>query len=883
MKNWYIESADEAVSAFSSDKENGLSEDQLRQAALSYGKNKLREKENKSFARHFFERLKHIIVITLIIAAFVSLVVEIVEAHGKPINFAEPITIIAIVILHAVLLAVYKTRARSYLDTVHKMTAPLSKVKRCGKICVIPSEDIVPGDIVLLDAGDIIPADGRILKCISFSCDESSLTGDCVPSLKNADAHIDVTCPVSDRKNMVYSGCSVSSGCAEFIVTATGMRTEAGNTAGILANEYEEQSPFKNQLAQLGKYIALSALIVCTVIFLFGAYITKDWLHIFTTAVSLAVAVLPEVLTAIVILTFGVQRMVKKKAIIKNLSSIEALSGTSVICSDKTGTLTLNKMALVRAWSYEDNALRNIGELVPSDDKSVVKLIQLAAICCDAVIEKDENGNISETGDSVEIAIISALMELGQEKHELLSAYKRIFELPFDFDRKLMTTVHSTDSGIVSITKGAPDVVVSRCPGVDKDKVMAVCNFMGKDSLRVLAVACKKLTNADELHGDELEFELTFMGLIGIIDPLRSEVRTAIQACHEAGIRTVMITGDHIVTASAIAKELGILSEGEEAISGEELKEMSDADFFSSVRKYSVYARITPSDKTRIIKAWQDAGETVAVTGSSVSDLPSLKTADIGCGMGCAGTDAAKEASDLILTDDSFTAIASAACEGRGIFGNIRKSVRFLLSCNLGEAIAIFFCILIFKVSPLAAIHLLFINLIINFFPTLALGMDPVDPELMKRKPKDKDEGILTKKSAVRTAVDGIFLAALTVIAYAVGYTLSGKDTAAASTMAFGVLSLSQLIHILTVRTRTTVFGKAFVSNKIMLYAQIGSISIILLSMLLPPFMKIFSFVYLSGKMWLWILLLSLIPIVISEIAKASEKLYSKYTGHNPI
>lgn len=881
MKNWYIESIEDTVSSFSSDAENGLNEEQAARLLSSHGKNKLKEKEKKTFAERFANQLKDFMVIVLIIAAFVSLVVEIVESHGKPINFAEPLIIVSIVILNAILGVLQEQKAEASLDTLQKMTSAHSKVKRGGEVKIIPSEDIVPGDIVLLEAGDFVPADGRLISCASFKCDESALTGESLPVEKDAHAHIDVTCPLGDRKNMVFSGCCVTYGRAKFIVTATGMHTEMGSIAGMLANEEDEQTPLQKQLSRLGKTLGTIAIIICVVIFIFGAIVTKDWLSTFMTAVSLAVAAIPEGLATIVtvVLALGVQRMVKKKAIVKKLPAVETLGGASVICSDKTGTLTLNKMTLMRAWSYEDNALRNTEDLNPTTDKSVVKLIQLASLCCDARIEKDEHGNISEIGDPTETAIINALLNLGQEKDELEKAYRRVSELPFDSDRKLMTTVHFTDSGYISVTKGAPDVILSRCKGVDSEKVMSVYDSFGKDALRVLAIACKKLRSAPAEPTPELEQELTFMGLIGMIDPPRDEARAAIKTCHEAGIRTVMITGDHVVTASAIARDLGILSEGEEAISGSELAALSDKELHSNIRKYSVYARVTPADKIRIVKAWQEAGETVAMTGDGVNDAPALKAADIGCAMGITGTDVAKGAADLILTDDNFATIVSAVKEGRGIFDNIKKSVRFLLSCNLGEIVAVFICMIIYKVSPLAAIHLLLVNLVTDSFPALALGVEPQEESLMHRRPRAKDESILDRNTAVLTCIQGAIIGVLTVISYAIGYGLSEGSTAIASTMAFGVLSFSQLTHVLTVRTSGTIFTKAFIENKVMLIAQGISVTVTLLAMLVPPFMKVLSFAYLTGPMWLWIIGLSIMPIIISEIYKFIMRLYNRYTA----
>ncbi len=871
MKNWYIESAESTASAFSSNCETGLDSGQVQHALADSGKNKLRERERKGFSALFLSNLKGLTAVILIITAFVSLVAEIVNSHGKPVNFAEPLIIIAIVILNAFLSALQQTKAENYLDTLSKMNTPLSKVRRDGETRVIPSEDIVPGDIVLLSAGNLVPADGRLIKCTSLICDESILTGDRTPSQKNADAHIDVTCPLPDRVNMVYSGSIAVSGYGEFVVTATGMHTEIGSIAGILANEDEYQTPLQKQISQLGRQIGIVALIACSVVFLFGGAATKNWPDTLLTSVSLAYAAVPVGLAALttVILVIGVQRMVKTGAVIRKLSAVETLSKASVICTDNTGVLTVDRMTLHRAWSYEDNALRNIKDLSPSDDISIVRLIQLSALCCDTA---------ADSGNPTDAAVISALMELGQEKSELEKTYKRLMEIPFDSARKLMTAVYSTDSGIVSITKGSPEIILSRCRSADSRLASAVCDSMSKDGLRVLAVACKKLPKAPKAPSDELERNLTFIGLIGLAPCYREDIHTSIRTCRNAGIRTVMITGDDTVAVSAMARELGILTDGEEVICGSELEAMSDAELCTTVRKYSVYSRISPSDRVRIVKAWQDAGETAVITGSGVNDTTALKAADISFAMGTAGTDASTGAADIVLADDGFSSIVSAIRYGREVFRNITKAVRYLMSCSLGQTAAVFLCMLFLKASPLAAIHIMLINLIITALPALAIGMEPAGAELMQRRPNAKDEGVMTKNSGIQVCIQGLIISIVTVIAYAVGLALSDKDASAASSMAFGTLAFSQLFLAMTIRTDDSVFSGNLTSNRIMLYAQLGAAAVIVSVMLIPPLMKIFSFSFLSGRMWLWIILLTLVPILISEAVKFGERLYGKYT-----
>ncbi len=880
MKNWYIESADEAVSAFSSDKENGLCEEKARELLSVYGKNKLREKEKPSVSQRFFSQLKNITVILLLIAAFVSFVVEVVESHGEKINFIEPLIILLVVAGNAALAVIRETKADSVISSLQKLNSRRSKVRRDGEAKTIPSEEIVPGDIVLLEAGDIIPADGRLLKCSELTCSENPLIGENTPSTKNADAHIDVTCPINDRVNMVYSGGCVTGGQGEFVVTATGMKTEIGNIAGMIANEESQHTPLQRQLIRLARFLSIVSIAVCAFIFIFGTFATSDWLNTFLIAAALAVAAIPEVIVSIVVaaLSLGAQRMHRKNILVKNLAAVDISGSTSVICSDKTGTLTQSKMTLSRVWSYEDNALRNLTDLDPSSDKSVVKVIQLAALCSDTGASSEKNDDPSYFENPVEAAFVSALLSLGQEKSELEKIYKRISEIPFDAERRLMTTVHSTDSGYISITNGAPDILLARCAGADTQRIMAVCDSMTRDSLRVIAIAGKKLLRKPSEIDESLENALTFIGLAGIAEPPRDFTSSAVKLCHEAGIRTVMMTGDHISTATAIAKDLGILSSGEQAITGEQLSPMSDAELCSSIRKYSVYSRVTAADKLRIIKAWQDAGEVVAITGDTVSDASALKAADIGCSMGASGTDVARNAADLVVTDDDFSSIVDAIHEGRGVFDSIKKSLQYLFSCNVGAIFAVLGCMLFFDRSPLAAMHILLINFLTHSFPSFALGIERKDSEIMHRQPRSKDEPIISRSTAAVTIVQGIIIGLMTIIAYAIGFSLSKGDLGVSSAMAFGTLSFSQLTHILAIRREGTIFTKAFIENKVMLYSVLCSAVITFLILLIPGLAGIFSLSSPSPIMWLWIIVLSHVPIIFNEILNMLKNLYARYT-----
>ena len=857
--NWYnsdIESVKKELGA----SDFGLTQKDVDLRMLSYGENKLEEKRKKTFFERFLAQLKDYMVIILIVAAIISVIVTVVE---KSNDWTEPIIIIAIVILNAVLGVIQESKAEAALDALKNMSSPNTRVLRDGKVETVKSSSLVPGDIILLEAGEFVPADARLLESASLRCEESALTGESLPVEKSAEATVAEDAPLGDRINMVYSGCSVSYGRATAIVTATGMKTEMGKIAAMLSNQSDDTTPLQEKLAQLGKILGLVALAICFIIFVVGLISNIGLLEIFMTAISLAVAAVPEGLPAIVtiVLAMGVQRMVKNNSIIRRLPAVETLGSASVVCSDKTGTLTQNKMTLVKVWT--DGKLLDTSESWPIEAEL---LITYATLCSDATVTVAEDGTRSEIGDPTETAIVGAALDKEIDKAVLLERYPRVYEIPFDSDRKLMTAVHRIKDRNIAIVKGAPDVLVSRCKNADTESIMSSNDAMAKNALRVLAVGYRVLDeDFSSMSDDEIESGLTVMGLVGMIDPPRPEALKAIKQCKSAGIRPVMITGDHIVTATAIAKQLGILNDESEALTGAQLAEIPDDEFDKTVQNYSVYARVTPHDKLRIVNAWQKKGDVVAMTGDGVNDAPALKTADIGCAMGITGTDVAKGAADMVLTDDNFATIVVAVKEGRGIYDNIKKSIHFLLSCNLGEVLCVFLSMLIFGRSPLLAIHLLLVNLVTDSLPALALGVEPVEKDIMRRKPRKKDENIFAGGLGINVAWQGALIGVLTLIAYIIGDPISHE---VGSTMAFATLALSQMFQAMSIRSNRPLHTIGILSNRKLIGAIGISLSIILIALLVPPIASIFSLVTLSWAQWRWIILLSVMPLIIGEAVK---------------
>ena len=862
---YHHQSKEDTLLSLAADLTRGLTSAQAAEKAGEFGPNKLREKKKKTTLGRFLDQFKDVMILILLAAAVVSFVIACVE--GNPKEFFEPLLIVLIVILNAVMGVLQESKAEKALDALKSMSAPHARVIRDGEEKVIDAAELVPGDIIRLEAGDFIPADARLLHSVSLKSEESALTGESVPSEKDADAVVDEKAPLGDRSNMVFSGCSVTYGTALAVVTATGMDTEMGKIANLLDSENETQTPLQQKLSQLGKYLGIIALAACGVIFVVGIANGIPVMEIFMTAVSLAVSAIPEGLPAIVtiVLSIGVQRMVRRNALIRRLPAVETLGSASVICSDKTGTLTQNRMTLVKA--YLDGAAEPEAITTANSDP-IKKLLTYGTLCCDGsvVFHGTEEQHI---GDPTETAIVLAAHRNGLPKEDLNKSYPRLGEIPFDSDRKLMTTINRIDGKNVVIVKGAFDMMAVRCIAGDIEKAKQMTEQMSADALRVLAVGYKVIdTIPEKLTSEEIECGLTFMGLVGMIDPPRPEAKEAVAVCRRAGIKPVMITGDHVVTASAIAKELGILEEGDRAITGAQLDAMTDSELDESVEDISVYARVSPENKIRIVKAWQRKNQVVSMTGDGVNDAPALKAADIGCAMGITGTDVAKGAADMTLTDDNFATIVDAVREGRGIYANIKKVVGFLLGTNIGEVFTVFTSMLLWHKSPLLSMQLLWINLVTDSLPAIALGMEAVESDVMDRKPKPKDEGIFAHGLGIRVVLQGMMFAALTLVGFYVGETVTG-DVAGGQTLAFMVLSLCQIVQAFNMRTEHSLFHIGIFTNRTLNLAALASTLMVAL-LLFTPVGSIFGLITLPWKLYLLGLGLLLVPFPVMEICKAA-------------
>ena len=858
------QSRSQVVETLKSDITLGLSQAEAQQRLSQYGENKLREKPKKTNFQRFLDQFKDAMILILLIAAAISFTVAIVE--GNPKEFFEPVLILLIVFINAILGVFQESKAEKALDALKNMSAPHARVIRDGKEMLISSSELVPGDIIRLEAGDFIPADARLLQSASLKAEESALTGESVPSEKDAEAVVAEDAPLGDRSNMVFSGCSVTYGTATAIVTATGMDTQMGKIADLLDNEEDGQTPLQQKLAQLGKYLGFMALGACAIIFLVGILNGLEILHIFMTAVSLAVSAIPEGLPAIVtiVLSIGVQRMVKKNAIIRRLPAVETLGSASVICSDKTGTLTQNRMTLVKAWLDGQDEPEDISE---NNSEAIRKLLSYATLCSNGSVEF-KDGHETHLGDPTETAIVLAAHKNGMPKELLNQQYPRLGEIPFDSDRKLMTTINLVDGKHLVIVKGAVDVMASRCVSGDLEKAAQVNESMSRNALRVLAVGYKFIDALPAtLTPEELETDLHFMGLVGMIDPPRPEAKAAVALCRKAGIKVVMITGDHVVTASAIAKDLDILRDGDRAITGAQLDAMSDEELDAQVTEISVYARVSPENKIRIVKAWQRRDQIVSMTGDGVNDAPALKAADIGCAMGITGTDVAKGAADMTLTDDNFATIVDAVQEGRGIYANIKKVVGFLLGTNIGEVITVFVAMLLWHESPLLSMQLLWINLVTDSLPAIALGMEPVENDVMDRKPKPKKEGLFAHGFGVRTVLQGVMFGSLSLIAYWLGKTVTGLE-AGGQTLAFMVLAMSQVVQAFNMRSEHSLFKIGPFTNKTLNKAALISTGLMVLVMF-TPLSGIFGLMTLSPWLYLAGVGLFMVPLAVMEFSKA--------------
>ncbi len=876
---WHSAELNELIDELHTDQKVGLTKEEAARRLEKYGKNQLTQKKKKSLFERFVDQFKDYMIIILLIAAAISLITTLLSHEN---NWLEPIIIVAIVVFNALLGVIQENKAESALEALKSMAAPSAKVIRDGVQSIVRADEIVPGDIITLEAGDYIPADARLIASSMLRCEESALTGESVSSEKYADVVLTDITAIGDRANMVFAGCSVAYGNGVAVVTGTAMFTEMGKIANMLEGE-NTITPLQRKMAELGKTLGTVALVICAVIFAIGL-IFKDpnvplldsFVGVFMTAVSLAVAAIPEGLPAIVtiVLALGVQRMIKRNAIIRNLPAVETLGSASVICSDKTGTLTQNKMTMV--YLFDENGVTNLSkencEILPS----TAKLLKTGAICCDADVHEEDGKRVS-IGDPTEVAIIDACEKYaGLGKADITNIYPRLSSIPFDSDRKLMTTVNIIDGETFAIVKGAPDVLLPRCTSDGVENGIKANAAMSAQALRVLAVAIKRIddvTLTTNPTSEELENGLTFIGLMGMIDPPRPEAIAAIEKCKSAGIRTVMITGDNAATAAAIGQQIGLIDDKESGIiTGDKLSQMTDDQLFDSVENYSVYGRVSPEDKIRIVTAWQKKGHIVAMTGDGVNDAPALKAADIGCAMGITGTDVAKGAADMTLTDDNFATIVSAVEEGRGIYANIKKSVQFLLSCNLGEIIAVFFSMLIWHVSPLSAIQLLWVNLVTDGLPALALGVEPVEADIMQRPPRKKDESLFAHGLGLGAIYQGIMIGILTLIAFVIGNRVSYET---AETMAFITLAFSQLVHSFNARSNNSVFRIGFFRNK-WIFGAIAASIILMCLVIFTPASAVFGLTALTSAQIGIVALLSLSPLVICEAVKFIIGLFNK-------
>ena len=842
----------------------GLSSSEVKKRREQYGENRLRAKKSKSNWERFAEQFKDVMILILLAAAAVSFVVACVE--GDPEGFFEPLLILLIVVVNAIMGVMQESRAEKALEALKNMSAPHARVLRDKAESIIDASELVPGDIIRLEAGDFVPADARLLQSVSLKSEESALTGESVPAEKDAGACPKADAPLGDRSNMVFSGCSITYGTAVAVVTATGMDTEMGKIANLLEGADDGQTPLQKRLAQLGKYLGILALAACAIIFVVGLANGLEVMEIFMTSVSLAVSAIPEGLPVIVtiVLSIGVQRMVKKNALIRRLPAVETLGSASVICSDKTGTLTQNRMTLVETY-LDGETQANKLEAKPSEE--VKTLLRLGTLCCDGAVVFDGDKE-QHIGDPTETAIVLAAHKNGMPKESLAKQYPRLAELPFDSDRKRMTVVCRMDGKLIAIVKGGFDVMEPLCTSGNLSQARLVMEEMSERALRVLAVAYKEIDKIpDEKSMMTLEGDLHFYGLVGMIDPPRPEAKAAVARCRKAGIKPVMITGDHVVTASAIARELGIMREGDRALTGAQVDAMTDSELDAQVESIAVYARVSPENKIRIVKSWQRKGQVVAMTGDGVNDAPALKAADIGCAMGITGTDVAKGAADMTLTDDNFATIVDAVREGRGIYSNIKKVVGYLLGTNIGEVITVFTAMMLWHKTPLLSMQLLWINLVTDSLPAIALGMEAVESEVMTQKPKPKSEGLFAHGFGVRIVLQGVMFGLLALFAFMIGEKSTGT-VAGGQTMAFAVLALSQVVQAYNMRSEHSLFKIGVFTNKKLNQAALLSV-VLVLAVLFTPLRIPFGLELLSLKLYLTALGMVLIPILVMEFSKA--------------
>ena len=870
MEKFFSKTSQEVMSNFSVTKE-GLKEQQVKEAKEKYGYNELTEKKKKSLLVVFLEQFKDLLVGILIIAGIISIITG---------NVESTIVIFTVIILNAILGTVQHVKAEQSLSSLKALSSPNAKVIRNGVKVEIPSKEVVPGDILILEAGDLVVADGRIIENFSLQVNESALTGESESVNKFADCINKEEVALGDQKNMVFSSSLVTYGRALVIATSTGMNTELGKIATLMETTQEKKTPLQVSLDDFSKKLATIILVICLIVFGLSVYREMPVLDSLMFAVALAVAAIPEALSSIVtiVLALGTQKMAKENAIIKKIKAVESLGCVSIICSDKTGTLTQNKMTTKQI--YAD------GSLFESEEFDLNNNVHNALISAGILCNDSTSSNGKEIGDPTEVALVNLGHKYSLNEREIRDAYKRLKEIPFDSDRKLMSTLHLIENNYILYTKGALDVILPRTTHIktsdgvreiteeDKQKILDTNKFLSENGLRVLAFCYKELPDEKDLSLED-EYNFTFLGLISMIDPPRVESAEAVRDCISAGIKPIMITGDHKITASAIAKQIGIFKDGDLAIDGLELNKMSDEELNEKLPYISVYARVSPEHKIRIVNAWQNKGKIVAMTGDGVNDAPALKQADIGVAMGITGTEVSKDAASMILTDDNFATIVKSIANGRNVYANIKNSIKFLLSGNMAGILAVLYASIMALPVPFKAVHLLFINLLTDSLPAIAIGMEGSRKDILKEKPRDSKESILTKDYMIQIGIEGLIIGLFTVISFHIG--LSTGNEMAASTMAFSTLCLARLFHGFNCRGKQSIFKLGLLSNKYSLYAFGAGLVLLNSVLFLPPLQKLFEVAPLSGDLVATIYILAFLPTLIVQIYKVfSQDVSSK-------
>ncbi len=863
---WQTLRKEEVLRQLDTDEKQGLTEKEVKERKEKYGKNKLEEKKKESFIVKFIKQFNDFMIIILIIASIISAVVSKMQGEN---DYVDSIIIIVIVVFNALMGVIQEAKAEKSIEALKQMTPQLAKTIRSGKTVEINAEELVKGDIIILDAGNFVPADCRILESYNLKIEESSLTGETQGAEKDADVLCSKNAPLGDMKNMAFMASIIVNGHGKAVVTDIGMNTKVGQIANMIIEDEAPQTPLQKKLGEVGKILGLACLAICVIIFVMGLIKHIEPVEMFMTSVGLAVAAIPEGLPAIVtiMLSIGVTKMAKKNSIIRKLPAVETLGSSSVICSDKTGTLTQNKMKVVD---------------VRSQNRKFI--IELATLCtdCDVNVENDVT---KVSGEPTEKAIVEEGINIGSVKNRLENFMPRVNEIPFDSNRKMMTTIHKIGNKYRVITKGAPDVLLQKCTkqidtisemtnqynikirSLENLKIQSDNRQMAQKALRVIAVAYKDLdVLPSKIDSQSIENNLTFVGLIGMIDPPRKGVKEAVQVCKNSGIKTVMITGDHLETAKAIAKDLGILEQRDLAITGQELDKMTQNQLEKNIKKYSVFARVTPEHKVRIVKAWQRNGAVVAMTGDGVNDSPALKNADIGIAMGKNGTDVAKNAADIILTDDNFVTIVEAVKQGRNIYDNIKKAIHFLIATNIGEIVTIFMGLVLGLKSPLLAIQLLWINLVTDSLPAIALGLEKPEKDIMQRKPVDSKKGIFADGLWNKIIVEGIMIGVLTLVAFSIGNKYYGLEVA--RTMAFLAIGFLELIHSFNVKNERSIFEAGLFENKYLVESLVLGIFVQTIVVVVPAFASVFEVVPLNLTQWIITVAISLLPVPIIELQK---------------